>query len=320
MKQVKTLSIFLTLLLVSCENSDLSNITSLSNQTPTVSPMVFGQGIISTDNYNEGSIVFNPDMSELFFQRKKPEESHNIYTMKLINGKWSEPEIAFFSTNKEYLDLHPRFSPDGNRLYFGSTRPLNDSIKSSGLHQWYIEKNEIGWGQPILLLEKLFDDEWIMCVTPSQNGNLYFTSKEKEDKVEDEGIYYAINKEGHYNTIERMGKEINYSGKWIAHPFVSPDESYIIYDAERTSEYENGDLYISFKKNETWTKSYNLGPEINTKISESGATVSPDGKYLFFTRGAEKLKEDGSTYWKTDIYWVDFVKLKKEILENKYSN
>ncbi len=155
-----------------------------------------------------------------------------------------------------------------------------------------------------------------MCTTSSENGNLYFNSKEKGDKLEDEGIYYAINQDGHYDTVERLGNEINSPGKWIAHPFIAPDESYIIYDAERTSEYENGDLYISFNKNGTWTESYDLGPKINTKLSEGAATVSPDGKYLFFGRGEEKIREDGSIYWTGNIYWVNFIKLKKEFLEH----
>ncbi len=280
----------------------------MGQKPPGIIPEIFAPGIVSTEDHSEASITFSPDMSELFFQRRKPGESHNIYTMKLVDGKWSIPAVAFFSTNKEYLDFHPRFSSNGDRLYFGSTRPIletEDSLtmqqwrskkNSEKLHHWYIEKNENGWGQPILLLEKLFKDEWIMCVSPSANGNLYFTSKEKEDKLEDEGIYYAVNQEGNYSTMKRMGKEINGYGKWIAHPFIAPDESYVIYDAERASGEDNGDLYVSFNQNGTWTDSYSLGPEINTDIGQGAATVSPDGKYLFY-RSAQKEGETSNIYW-----------------------
>ena len=315
MKQVKTLSIFLTLLSVftSCQDSEKLNITLLSDQIPTVTPTIFGEGIISTDDYNEGSIVFNPDMSELYFNRAKPAEGykHNIYSMKLIDGKWSEPALASFSTNKENKDVHPRISSNGDRIYFGSARPLNDSSKSSGLHQWYVEKNNGVWEAPKLLLPKLFDNDWIMCVSPAINGNLYFTSKEKEDKLENEASYYAINTNGRYDSIIRMNEAVNLSGKWRAHPYIAPDESYIIFDAETTDIPNNNDLFISFNNNGTWSKARSLGPKINTKISESGATVSPDGKYLFFSRTEEKDNEDGGTYWKSDLYWVDFIKLKK---------
>lgn len=268
----------------------------LGQKPPGLTPEVFAPGIVSLDDHYEGSLVFSPDMDELFFQRRKVEESHNIYTMKLVNGRWSMPELATFSRKKEFLDLHPRFSSDGARLYFGSTRPLPDSISSSGLHQWYIEKNQNGWGQPKLLLKELFEDEWIMCVTPAQNGNLYFTSKEKEDKLEDEGIYYAINQEGHYGDIESMGNVINGDGKWIAHPFAASNESYIIYDAERASGEDNGDLYVSFNQNGVWSESYSLGPEINTELGQGAATVSPDGEYLFFS-SVQEGDETSTMYW-----------------------
>lgn len=308
--------------LLVCNNcrqvSKKSNLTLISAPVPTEEPLIFAPGIISKIGTIESSITFSPDMTELYFNRREPGESHNIHTMKLTEDKWSEPALASFSTNRAFLDFHPRFSPNGDRLYFGSTRPTGGTNESTGLHQWYVEMKENGWGQPISM-EAPFMNRFIMCTTPSENGNLYFTSKESEDKLEDEGIYYAINQDGDYNTVQKMGMEINHPGKWIAHPFIAADESYVIYDAERTTAHENGDLYISFNKNGAWTKSYSLGPEINTQLSEGAATVSPNGHYLFFSRGEERVREDGSTYWTGDLYWVDFIRLKEKI-EHAISN
>ncbi|WP_322287211.1 hypothetical protein [Aquimarina sp. 2201CG5-10] len=237
--------------------------------------------------------------------------------MKLVEGKWSEPKLASFSASVEHLELHPRLNQNGDRLYFGSRRPLNDSTESTAFRQWHVEKHNGIWGSPKLLLPKLFENEWIMCVTPARNSNLYFTSKEKEDKLEDEANYYSINTNGSYDAIIRMNETVNFSAKWRAHPYIAPDESYIIFDAETTDIPENGDLYISFNNNGTWSKARSLGPEINTEMSETTATVSPDGKYLFFNRGEEKKGEDGITYWESDIYWVDFNQLKKELQKNE---
>ena len=292
---------------ISCQNSEKSNLTLLSNQIPVDTPLVFGPGIISTANY-EFAITFNPVMDELYFTRRKPEEDNEIYTMKLVDGKWSDPELAFFTPNKGW-DFEPHINPQGNRLYFGSTRPLNDTIKSSGLHQWYSEKNESGWSK-LMPLGKPFVDRFIMYLTSSKSGNLYFTSKEKEDKLSDGGIYYATSQEGQDVSIKKMGKEIN-SGAWIEHPYIAPDESYMIFGSERSSGFGECDLYISFKENGVWSESYNLGPKINTEQCEMTASVSPDGKYLFFHRGGE---DNGN------IYWVDFIQVKKEILENRNSN
>lgn len=314
MKQVKIISI-LTLLLVfiaSCQDNEKSNLTLFSDQIPTDTALVFGEGIISTDNF-EFAITFNPEMDELFFTRRKPEADNEIYTMKLADGKWSDPEQASFTAKKGW-DFEPHINPKGDLLYFGSTRPLNDTIEASGLHQWHSKKNANGWSKPIPL-EKPFVDRFVMYLTSSENGNLYFTSEEEGAKPEDGGIYNSINEEGQYGSVKRMGKEINFDGKWIAHSYIAPDESYIIYDGESPSGFGESDLYISFNKNGTWTEAYNLGPEINTDQTEMCASVSPDGKYLFFHRGvySEGEEEIGN------IYWIDFRPIKERI-ENINSN
>ena len=72
MKFVKTLFIS-TLSLVfitSCQDSEKSNLTLLSNQIPTDTALIFGKGIVSTNNF-EFAITFNPEMDELYFTTKK---------------------------------------------------------------------------------------------------------------------------------------------------------------------------------------------------------------------------------------------------------
>ena len=307
MKQIKYVS-FLTILLViitSFQNSEKSNLTLLSDQIPTDTPLVFGEGIISTDNY-EFAITFAPEMDELYFTRRKPEEDNEIYTMKLVDGKWTNPKTAFF-TATEGWDFEPHISPKGDKLYFGSTRPLPDSLKSNGLHQWYSTKTQNGWSNPVPLESPFMDKSIIMYLTSSENGNLFFTTGEKGDKPEDWVIYNSIEEKGQYKSIDRMGNEINGTGKWVAHSYIAPDESYMIYDFKSDSGYGESDLYISFNQNGSWTKPYNLGPKINTDQTEMAASVSPDGKYLFFHRGGND---------RGNIYWVKFEPLKESLLEN----
>lgn len=314
MKFVKTVSILTSLLifLSSCKEEGKSNLTLLSEQIPTDTALVFGEGIISTDAF-EFAITFSPKMDEMFFTRRKPEANNEIYIMKLIDGTWSDPELAFFTPGKGW-DFEPHINPKGDLLYFGSTRPLNDTIKL-GLHQWYSEKNVSGWSKPVPL-EEPFVNRFVMYLTSSENDNLYFTSEEEGAKREDGGIYSSMQEEGQYSDVKRMGKEINLPDlKWKAHPYISPDESYIIYDGESDSGFGENDLFISFNKKGAWTKAYNLGPEINTDQTEMCASVSPDGKYLFFHRGTyvEGEEETGN------IYWIDFMRLKERI-ENKISH
>jgi len=45
-----------------------------------------------------------------------------------------------------------------------------------------------------------------------------------------------------------------------------------------------GDLYVSSLVGDKWTVAKSLGNKVNTSDHEFTPIVSPDGKYLFFTR------------------------------------
>lgn len=306
MKIINFTFLFLVSLLFSCTKETPSNLMLLDANNPINTPLIFGEGIISTDSY-EFAITFSPNMDELYFTRRKLGEDNKIYTMKLVDGQWSNPKPAFFTTTKGW-DFEPHINPQGDKLYFGSTRPLNDTIKSTGLHQWYSKKTQNGWSNPVPLERPFIEKSIIMYLTSSRNENLYFTTGEKGDKPEDWVIYKSIKEDEQYKSIDRMPNEINSPGKWIAHSFIAPDESYMIYDFKSESGYGESDLYISFNKNGKWTKPYNLGPKINTDHTEMAASVSPDGKYLFFHRGNEN---------EGNIYWVAFEPIKEEIQKAK---
>lgn len=115
---------------------------------------------------------------------------------------------------------------------------------------------------------------------------------------------------GAYETPQKMSSAIN-RGKYIAHPFIAPDESYIMWDAEKENE-NRPDVYISFRNdNGSWGTAINMGDKINTLVYEQRPRVTPDGKYFTFWRGYTKTREDGSSYVLGNPYWMD-----AKIIEN----
>ncbi len=292
------------LIFSSCSDRITENslLISLSEPFANNEAVVFGEGKISTNAF-EFAITFTPEMDEVFWTRREPDSNNEILTMKLVDGHWTDPETAFFKA-KSGWDFEPHINPQGSRLYFGSTRPLPDSTTSSGLHQWFSTRTQTGWSDPVPLEGPFIDKSVIMYLTSSQKGNLFFTTGEKGDKPEDWVIYQSINQNGKYQSISRLGEAINFDGKYIAHSYVAPDESYIIYDAKRSSGQGSSDLYISFNRNGQWSKSLNLGPKVNTHLTEMCPSVSPDQKYLFFHRGNEKHG---------NIYWIKFQPLKAKL-------
>ena len=308
MKYLKlgVIALVLVVLNSSCQHEKTSNLTLLSKKVPTDTPLIFGRGLLSTDAF-EFAITFSPEMDELYFTRRKPEEDNKLYTMRLIDGQWTKPEEVAFSA-KVGWDFEPHINPKGDKLYFGSLRPLPDSAKSSGLHQWYLEKTEEGWGSPVPLPSPI-SDQFAMFLTSTANDHLYFTSREKG--ATEGGIFHTAQEGGQYLAIEKMGEQLHEHKKWVAHPYIAPDESYLIFDAKKDS--AKSDLYISFNQQGVWTKAYHMGNKINTDQTEMCPSVSPDGKYLFFHRG---IYEDEGRVEIGNIYWVDFIQLKKELLAN----
>ena len=47
--------------------------------------------------------------------------------------------------------------------------------------------------------------------------------------------------------------------------------------------YARGDLYVSTNRNGTWTPARHLKHNINSVADEGAPSLTPDGKYLFFT-------------------------------------
>jgi hypothetical protein len=85
--------------------------------------------------------------------------------------------------------------------------------------------------------------------------------------------------------------------------FVAPDESYMVFSSRRPPSAGRGDLFVSFRReNGEWGEPVHLGDVINTGAHEFCPMVTPDGRYLFFSR----LHGDS---WETatggDVYWVD---------------
>ena len=263
-----------------------------------MTPEIFAPGIISTEEF-EFSGTFSMDGKEYFFTRRPSYESseNKIFYTQLLNNKWTEPILAPFAKNT--FEFEPVMSPTENKVYFYSERNESRDDRYDG-DLWVSEKTGSGWGEALYFLS-LVNKKWCMSVSPSKTGTLYFSSNYEGKR----GIFKAEIENGQYPEVEYLSEEIN--SNFYSHPYIAPDESYIIMDGQPTGR-GKPELFISFKKtNGEWTSPKNMGTKINATKTEFGASVSPDGKYLFFHR-----RVNG----KGDIYWVD-AKIIDELKKDK---
>jgi len=235
------------------------------------------------------SPTFTPDGKEIYWSTVSGDnETRKIFYVKYVNNHWSEPKVASFSGC--YHDDQPFISYDGQKLYFASKRPkiINGS---QDLDIWISNKIDQGWGEP-KPIDKLIGF-WTPTIT--RTGSIYFLDN-IEGKV---GIARSELANGEYLTSEFLPQQINQkeSQNWC--PFIASDESYLIFSSDRKGGFGSGDLYICFKDEKgEWKEPLNMGKSVNTSKQERFPGVSPDGKYLFFTRWLRP------PYYH-DLYWID---------------
>ena len=94
-------------------------------------------------------------------------------------------------------------------------------------------------------------------------------------------------------------------------PGVAPDESFLVFNSVRPGGLGGADLYLSLRQSDgTWTAPRNLGLRVNSAYLDICPYISPDKKYLFFTRSNGFSSRKHSA----DIYWVEL----KEHLPESY--
>ena len=250
------------------EDSDLPIIKDRysGQKPPGLIPELFAPGIVSTEEHLETVVTFSPDMKELSFTRSGGKlKEPTGIIMEYKNNGWSKKSIPSSNMDK----YQERF------------RHTVSEMKSF---------------EP-------FKDIPVIGCTISTKGTYYFYVLDFNDGGSGHMSYSRLI-DGNYEKPQKMSEAIN-TGKYIAHPFIAPDESYLIWDAEIEGE-NTPDIFISFRqKDDSWGTAINMGDKINTPLYEQHARVTPDGKYLFFWKGDVKNREDGSRYVIGSPYWVD---------------
>lgn len=202
--------------------------------------------------------------------------------------------------NSAFDDYAPVISPDGKFFYFSSRRADNKGGGVDPSDQRYFEDIYVSfwdeeaktWG------EATNGDEIIRRInTYGFDGVSYISADGKElyltinttandspkPKTRSSDLFVSkLNNRGGWNTPKPLGKPIN-TIVFDASACLTADQSTLYFISERKGGEGMADIWTSVKVGKTWGKPTNLGPTINTKGQETTVSVSPDGKYLFFS-------------------------------------
>lgn len=264
----------------------------LGQTPPEKNSKLFAPGIIST-GYGELNSVFTADGKEFYFSRRGiPGKPSAIMVSKMINNVWSLPAQVEFTGTYSNIDIF--ITSDAGSMIFCSDRPNNKGDKAKKDHDFWISKRQgTGWGEPAVFAPEAVSsyDDFFPVVTRS--GNLYFNSQRGGPGTND--IYCSEFVNGKYLPAEKLPAPINSEFREFD-AYITPDEMTMIYSSVKPGGFGGSDIYISYKKKDgSWSEPINPGNDINSPGSEYGATITPDGNYLFYTS-----TKNGTE----DIYWV----------------
>jgi hypothetical protein len=274
--------------------------------------VIFAPGLVST-HLAERDAALSPDGSEFYYTISSFIRPTIAFIQKQ-EGKWDTPRVASFSG--VYSDLEPHFSPNGNRLYFASNRPLEEGGEPKDFDIWYVERTENNWSKPINLGQPVNTPANEFYPSIAKSGTIYWCAT-RNDGIGGEDIFFSKLVDEQYQAVQAMPDSINtQSDEYNA--FIDPDERYIIFTSHGWGNgFGRGDLWISYRKpDDTWTKPINMGETINTSAFEYCPFVSHDGKYLFFTSDRTNLAVIKSPATYQDI--IDFSLLPQNRLSSIY--
>lgn len=248
----------------------------MTNFTADSIPKIFNPSIHS-ENQLIHKGIFSPDMTEYYFTLSDKNFQHfDVYSAKLVDGKWSKPRKAFF--NSTFNDHGMSFSPSGNTLYFSSTRPIAEQTDKNTWQIWKSENRNGKWESPQLIELPNLKGQLVSHPSVTESGTIYFHSSNTD--YSEMHIYKSIPVDGEYANAERVYFE-NYLGTGECTPFISPKEDYILF----ANIGNQLDLMISHTDGKSgWLEPIKLDESINTNC-QGNPFVTPDNQFLCYTRG-----------------------------------
>lgn len=289
----------------------------LGQTLPGDEPELFAPGIVCT-GMDVRDVAMTPAGDEIYFITHVGGFRYSaILVTKLVDGRWTQPEVAPFSTSPAWSHIEPHISPDGETFFFVSDRPVGNA-EDGNSDIWVMDRKPDGWGEPYNLGAPVNTEQEEFFPSVTAGGTLYFTRADPATRIHH--IYRSRLVDGVYTEPEKLPDVVN-GGRSSFNAFIAPDESYLIVPIFGLPDSRGGtDYYICFRdENDVWTGPVNMGDKVNTPTGgEWSPYVSPDGKSFFFMsqRTLKTLDDEPPSYTRllemqaspgsgnSDIYWM----------------
>ncbi|HEX8426228.1 OmpA family protein [Hymenobacter sp.] len=260
--------------------------------------------IFNTENKHEASATYTPDGKTMVFARsndgtKKGLLSVDLWISYFKNGAWSEPVLANIN-DRTTDDFAPAFAPDGQTLYFTSSR-------RGGLGGNDLYKATLGPNGRFSPAENLGDqvntpgNENFPAVAP--DNTLYFSSDGQPGlgKLD----IFMVDK----GKVVNLGTPVNSAGDDFAPYFTGKDVG--VFSSNRAGGKGSDDLYM-FRKKPLKLVAFFVDGTLVERNDKTGETLPVSGETVtLFGKSGQKLQEvtsgaDGKFNMKLDSAAADY--------------
>lgn len=250
----------------------------LGQSIPGDTAVVFAPGLVSKEGRYEYGLSISPDGQELLVSAQPPDGPTSVMHFRVDEDPWVELGTADLTQGGKAEEMEAFFTPDGQSVYFA---PYDEGMD---VRIWSAGRGVGEWLNPQQLPDPVAEDP-AFFPTSTLEGVVYYSN------LTHRRIYRAWRTDGSTWVTEDTGLE-------AMHAFIAPDESFVLLDIREGGREDDPDIFVSRREEDgSWSTPVKLGSGVNSDFSETCPSLSPDGRFLFFSR----YNEPGGV---SNIYWV----------------
>ena len=254
---------------------------------------------------DDASRVMSPDGLELYFDSGRSGYDVWITKRATVSDAWGEPEKLWFTANSGAIDFGPSLSADGLQFYFSSNR-------GGAFNTWVATRAALSdpWGDPVNIGPPVSSSAGDFGPSISADGRELFFGSFRPGGFGETDLWMTRRETIHdpWSEPVNLGSAVN-SPAGDNSPFISADGLLLFFESNRPGGHGDFDIWFTRRAtvNDDWGPATNLGPPVNTDLTQFLPGVLSDGRLFDFVIADHPDGYGGYDIWQASIIpIVDF--------------
>ena len=225
--------------------------------------------------------TFTADGLTMYFNcfDREGEKGSDICVSQWEENAWSDPRIVWEVSTREYLEVEPLLSPDGQQLYIMTNRPGG----KGGTDIWVSDRIDGNWTIPRNLdgpMNSAYSDHCLYFA--GDEWEIAYWTSTRPGGFGGNDIWTSERINGVWQEAENLGPNVN-SAASEHHSLPSPDGDSLYVTTTRDDGFGGEDIFVTTRdENGSWSELKNLGAQVNSDQHDRCPAFSPDFKTFFF--------------------------------------